>query len=36
MKNGFLDWTRRLAFITRCGDAQHKYKEIHDVQKREL
>lgn len=30
MQGGFQDWQNRLAFIKRCGDAQHKYKEIHD------
>ena len=36
MKKGFSDWTGRLGFIQRCGDAQRKYKQIHDVEKREL
>lgn len=33
---GFVDWADRIAFIRRCGDAEHKYPEIHDIKKREL
>lgn len=27
--NGFDDWTMRLKFVRKCGDAARKYKEFH-------